>query len=160
MEKVEKDYRELLELFNKHKVKYCIVGAFAVAFYAIPRYTKDLDILIEPTRANGRRILRALKEFGFGMLNLSADDFAHEGRIIQLGYEPVRIDILSSIDGCTFTEVWKNKTKGYYGNEAVYFIGIEDLIKNKRVSKRKQDRADIDILLTAIKQKNNRCKNL
>jgi hypothetical protein len=152
MEKIEKDYEELLSLFNKRKVKYCIVGAFAVAFYAIPRYTKDMDILVEPSNSNAKRILNALFEFGFGALDLSVEDFNKEGMIIQLGYEPIRIDIITSIKGCSFASVWKNKRKGKYGKENAYFIGLDDLIKNKQFLKRKQDKADTDILLAAKKK--------
>lgn len=147
MEKVEKDYEELLRLFNKHKIRYCIVGAFAVAFYAIPRYTKDMDILVEPSRENANKILNALNKFGFESLKLSVDDFSHEGKIIQLGYEPVRVDIITTIKGCAFDEVWKNKKKGRYGKEKVYFIGLDELIKNKEAAKRKQDEVDLKILL-------------
>jgi hypothetical protein len=152
MKEIEKDYEELLRLFNNHKVKYCIVGAFAVAFYAVPRYTKDMDILVEPSIRNSERILKALTEFGFGTLKLSGDDFSKENRIIQLGYEPIRVDIITSIEGCTFEQVWKNKKKGVYGKENVYFIGLNELIKNKRILKRKQDKVDLDILLTAKKR--------
>ena len=152
MKEIEKDYEELLKLFNKHKVKYCIVGAFAVAFYAVPRYTKDMDILVEPSIRNSERILKALTEFGFGTLKLSGDDFSQENRIIQLGYEPIRVDIITSIEGCTFEQVWKNKKKGVYGKENVYFIGLNELIKNKQSLKRKQDKADIDILLITKKR--------
>ncbi|MEW6410043.1 MAG: hypothetical protein AB1488_08020 [Nitrospirota bacterium] len=152
MEKVEKDYEELLRLFNKHKVKYCIVGAFAVAFYAKPRYTKDMDILVEPSIENGKKIVESLNEFGFGTLGLSINDFTQEGGIIQLGYEPVRVDIMTSIEGCTFRQVWKNKKRGKYGRENIYFIGLEELIKNKQASKRKQDKVDLDILLIAKKR--------
>jgi len=94
--KVEKDYEELLKLFNKHRVKYCIIGAYAVAFYAKPRYTKDMDILVEPSIKNGQKIVNALNEFGFKSLNLSEKDFSLRGKIIQLGYEPVRVDIITS----------------------------------------------------------------
>ena len=152
MKKTEKDYEELLKLFGKHKVKYCIVGAFAVAFYAVPRYTKDMDILVEPSILNAKRILKALIEFGFETLELSVEDFSQEGKIVQLGYEPVRVDIVTSIDGCTFGEVWRKKRKGQYGKENVYFIGLDELIKNKRLLKRKQDEVDIDILLDAKKR--------
>lgn len=156
MEKTEKDYEELLRLFNKHKVKYCIVGAFAVAFYAVPRYTKDMDILVKPDIENGKRIVNALNEFGFEGLKLFADDFSKKGRIIQLGYEPVRIDIVTSIEGCNFEQVWKNKKRGQYSKEKVYFIGLDELIKNKKASGRKQDKVDIDVLLIAKKRKRKR----
>lgn len=154
MKRAEKDFRELLRLLNKHNVKYCIVGAYAVAFYAIPRYTKDMDILVEPSKENALKVLRALKDFGFVDIGLTADDFNKEGRIIQLGYEPVRIDIVTSIDGCSFNEVWENKVTGKYGDEDVYFIGLEELIKNKSVAKRKQDEIDLEILLSIRKGRN------
>lgn len=154
MKKTEKDYEELLRLFNKHKVRYCIVGAFAVAFYAVPRYTKDMDIFVEPSPKNSRRIVKVLNEFGFETLELSINDFSQEGKVVQLGYEPVRVNIITSIEGCAFDQVWRNREKGKYGKENVYFIGLNELIKNKRALKQNQDKADIDILLSAKKQLN------
>lgn len=144
--KVEKDFEELLGLFNKHQVKYCIVGAFAVAFYARPRYTKDLDILVEPEIKNGKKIIVALSEFGFEGLGLSPEDFTQKGRIIQLGYEPVRVDLLTSIEGCSFKQVWRNKKTGVYGKEKAFFIGKNELIRNKKSLRRKQDIADLELL--------------
>lgn len=147
--KLQKDYEELLKLFNKHKVAYCIVGAYAVAFHARPRFTKDLDILAESDLENGKKIIKALKEFGFQSRDLSAEDFSKEGKIIQLGYEPVRVDIVTSIDGCTFEEIWKNRKAGFYGKQKVFFIGIKELIKNKKVTGRRQDEADLEVLKKA-----------
>ncbi len=144
--KTQKDYEELLELLNKHKVKYCIVGSYAVAFYSRPRYTKDIDILIEPTPENAGKILKALNEFGFGSLKLSEKDFTEKGQIIQLGYEPVRIDIITSMPGLDFDTVWKNRKKGNYGDLKVNFIDLKNLIKSKKVSGRNQDKADLEVL--------------
>ena len=144
--KVEKDYEEFLSLFNKHKVKYCIIGAFAVAFYAKPRYTKDIDILVEPCNDNAQKILKVLKEFGFGDLSISQDDLTAEGNILQLGYEPLRIDLLTKLEGFLFQDIWKNRMAGEYGSERVYFIGLDDLIRNKKQSDRPTDRIDIDLL--------------
>lgn len=81
----ERDFEELLGLFNRHRVRYCIVGAYAVAFHARPRYTKDIDLLVEPSLENGRKIVAALKAFGFGSLKLTPEAFAQPGRFIQLG---------------------------------------------------------------------------
>ena len=89
--KVEKDYEEFLSLLNKHNVKYCIIGAFAVAFYAKPRYTKDIDILVDSSKENAQRILIVLEEFGFGELAISIEDLTRDGNILQLGYEPLKI---------------------------------------------------------------------
>lgn len=146
MPTVEPDYEELLRLFNKHRVHYCVIGAYAVAFHAVPRFTKDLDLLVGPSLENGKRIIRALKGFGFGSLDLSSSDFDRPGRIIQLGYEPVRVDLLTSIEGCTFEQVWKHRVTGRYGKQRVAFIGLNELILNKRASCRQQDQADLEIL--------------
>ena len=145
--KTEKDYEEFLELLNKHDVRYCIIGAFALAFHARPRYTKDMDILIEPTTDNAKRLLMALDEFGFGSLNLAVKDFSTQGNIIQLGYEPVRIDIITSIEGLDFTDIWKSRIQGPYGKQTVNFIDRQNLIRSKKLSNRAQDKADLELLL-------------
>ena len=142
----ERDFEELLKLFNKHRVRYCIIGAYAVAFHARPRYTKDMDILVEPSIGNGQRIVRALKEFGFGGLKLKPEDFVQPGRFVQLGYEPVRIDLLTSIEGCAFDQVWTHRARGQYGNVRTFFIGRNELIRNKKLSARHQDHADLELL--------------
>jgi predicted nucleotidyltransferase len=132
--RVEKDYQEFLKLLNKHKVKYCIIGAYAVAFYAKPRYTKDIDIFVGPTADNAKKILKVLKGFGFGELSITLDELTRKGNIFQLGYEPVKIDLLTKIEGLKFQEVWTNRVTGDYGSEMVNFIGLDDLIKNKKIS--------------------------
>ncbi|MBU0672625.1 MAG: hypothetical protein KJ732_06330 [Candidatus Margulisbacteria bacterium] len=144
--RLEPDYEELLRSFNKHKVKFCIVGAYALAFHAQPRYTKDMDILIEASTKNGAKIIKALKDFGFGTLKLSANDFTKEKQVVQLGYDPVRIDLLTSVEGCTFKEVWQHKKAGEYGEIKVYFIGRNELIKNKKALSRPQDKVDLELL--------------
>jgi len=144
--RVEKDYEEFLKLLNRHRIQYCIVGAYAVAFHARPRYTKDIDILIEVSKDNACKMIQALDEFGFGDLELTEEDFLKEGLIIQLGYEPVRIDLLTTISGCTFKEIWDHKKFGDYGDEKVIFIGKEELIKSKKAAGRKQDEADLELL--------------
>ena len=142
----ERDFVELLRLFNKHRVRYCIVGAYAVAFHDRPRYTKDMDILVEPSIKNGEKIVTALKEFGFGSLKLTPEDFIQPGRFIQLGYEPVRVDLLTSLKGIAFDQAWKHRAVGRYGNVRVFFIGREELIQNKEAVGRRQDQADLDRL--------------
>jgi hypothetical protein len=144
--KIEKDYEEFLSLLNKHSVRYCIIGAYAVAFYAKPRYTKDIDILVDPNKENAQKILRALKEFGFGELAISVDDLIREGNILQLGYEPLRIDLLNKLEGFQFQEIWQNRVTGDYGSEKVFFISLDDLIKNKKMSTRPSDKIDIELL--------------
>ncbi|MBI4358237.1 MAG: hypothetical protein HY584_02965 [Candidatus Omnitrophica bacterium] len=142
----EQDFVELLRLFNKHRVRYCIIGAYAFAFHVRPRYTKDMDLLVEPTITNGRKIVSALKEFGFGSLKIRAKDFAEPERFIQLGYEPVRVDLITSIKGCTFRDIWKHRVRGTYGTQPTFFIGKNELILNKEATARKQDQADLELL--------------
>jgi len=151
--KVEKDYEEFLSLLNKHNVKYCIIGAFAVAFYAKPRYTKDIDILVESSKENAQRILKVLEEFGFGELVISIEDLTCDGNILQLGYEPLRIDLLNRLEGFQFQDIWQNIVKGEYGSESVHFIGLDDLIKNKKMSDRPSDKIDIELLEKTRKEK-------
>ena len=146
--KTEKDYEEFLELLNKHNVRYCVVGAFALAFHARPRYTKVMDILIEPTTDNAERLLIALDEFGFGSLNLAIEDFSTRENIIQLGYEPVRIDIMTSIKGLEFADIWEHRIQGPYGKQTVNFIDRQNLIRSKKLSNRAQDKADVELLLS------------
>jgi len=150
--KTEKDFEGLLKLFNKNKVRYCIIGAYAVAFYAEPRYTKDMDIFVEPDKDNARRIIKSLSEFGFKSLALEEKDLIRKGKIIQLGYEPVRIDLITSIEGCDFKEAWNNKAIGNYGKQKVIFIGLKELIKNKKKTGRKQDSVDIAVLISKKKK--------
>ena len=102
------DFKELFELFNKHNVEYVIVGGYALAYHGAPRYTGDIDILINPTEDNAERVLEALGEFGFGALGLSVKDFTQPGQILQLGYPPSRIDILTSISGVDWNEITEN----------------------------------------------------
>lgn len=143
---VEKDYEEFIALLNAGNVRYAIVGSFAVAVHARPRYTKDMDILVEPTRENAERLLRALKAFGFDSPDLTADDFLDPDCVVQLGSEPVRIGVLTSVNGCTFAEIWENRTTARYGSTEAVFIGKQQLIKTKLAAHRPQDVADLHLL--------------
>lgn len=143
---VSKDYTELFACFARHGVKALVVGAHAVAFHAKPRYTKDLDLLVEPERANAERLLVALADFGFGGLRLVAEDFLTPGTVIQLGYPPNRVDLLTAITGVSFEEAWEGRVQGNYGGQPVWFIGKAALIRNKQAAGRPQDRIDVEWL--------------
>jgi len=143
---IQKDFKELLELFNNHNVEYIIVGSYALAHYGAPRYTGDIDLYVKPEKSNAERILSALNDFGFGTLDLSSDDFCVTGRVIQLGNPPVRIDIITSISGVDWDEVRNNRIEGNYGDVKVCFIGQEQYIKNKKASGRKKDIADLEAI--------------
>ncbi|MFO7708794.1 MAG: hypothetical protein R6V84_11520 [Desulfobacterales bacterium] len=143
---IQSDFRDLLESFNKHKVEYLIVGGYALAFHGAPRYTGDLDIFINASADNADRILNALKEFGFGSAGLSVQDFSEPNKVIQLGYPPVRIDIVTSISGVSWAEAFQNRVGGKYGETPVFFIGREQFVVNKRTVGRKRDLADLEAL--------------
>ena len=142
----QRDFKGLLALFNAHNVEYAIVGAYALSHYGVPRYTGDLDILIRSDAENARRILDALSEFGFGNLGLTAMDFTVLNRVIQLGYPPVRVDLLTSITGVSWQEVADNRETGIYGGVPVFYIGRAQLVKNKRLTARQKDLADLEAL--------------
>jgi hypothetical protein len=141
-----KDLREFLESLNSKKVEYVIVGGYAQAFHGRPRFTGDIDVLVRPSRENGVRLKAALAEFGFGQLGLSEEDFLSEGQVVQLGVAPNRIDILTSITGCKFDEVWRTRIAAELAGVSVNMIAREAYIKNKRASGRAQDLADLDAL--------------
>jgi len=139
------DFAELVAALNHNKVEFVIVGAHAVAFHGYARGTKDLDILIRSVPENIPRVLAALKDFGFGSLGLKEADFA-EGNVIQLGYPPNRVDLLSRISGVDTEKAWKMRVKGTYQGLPAYFISRECLLKNKRAADRGQDRLDVQKL--------------
>lgn len=144
--RVEKDFRDFIASLNEFDVHYLIIGGFAYSFYVEPRYTKDIDILIEQSKENALKILNSIHHFGFEDIGLTEKDFLESGQIIQLGMEPVRIDILTSVKGMEFSKLWKNRVQGRYGDIRVYFISKQDLIKCKQNSGRKQDLADVEKL--------------
>lgn len=146
---VSSDFKDLLNLFNAYRVKYLIIGGYAVVKYTEPRYTKDLDLWIRADRKNAAAVFRALREFGAPLAGLTEDDFAHEGYFYQMGVPPVRVDILMSITGLTFDEAWKHRDKANFDGIPVTFIAREDLITSKLASGRPQDLIDVAMLSQA-----------
>jgi hypothetical protein len=143
---VAKDFEEFFASCNKHEVEYLIVGGYAFALHAHPRYTGDLDIFVQASKENARRIIRALEEFGFTSPSLAWQDLTAPGRVIQIGYPPLRIDLLTAIDGIEFKEAWPKRVESTYGQQKVHVISKEDLVTNKRASGRKQDLLDLEDL--------------
>lgn len=140
------DYRELLAEFNAQSVEFLVVGAHAVAAYGHVRATKDLDLWIRPTPENAVRAIRAIQAFGAPLLDLTVDDLCTPGIVFQIGVEPLRIDILTAIDGIEFAEAWAGRTPVSFEGEDVYVLSRRDLIVNKRSSGRLQDLADVERL--------------
>lgn len=143
---IPSDFIKLLECLNAHEVEYVIVGAYALAFYGHPRLTGDMDICVLPEAVNADKVITALKDFGFGSFELSADDFITPDIVIQLGRPPVRIDIMNSLTGISIEEIFSNRVEGILGNIQVHFIGRREFIKNKLALGRKKDLADIEAI--------------
>jgi len=143
---VQEDFREFLKLLNAHEVKFMIVGGYALAYHGAPRFTGDIDVFIQSDLENAKRIMNALTDFGFSSPDLSVDDFQDPDKIIQLGYPPVRIDIITSLSGVGWEEADDSKEAGMYGDVPVSYIGEKQYIMNKWVSGRMKDLADIEAL--------------
>ncbi len=143
---VQKDFRDLLKLLNDHKVKFMVVGGYALAFHGAPRYTGDIDIFVKPDSENAKRVLDALADFGFRSLGLTLDDFQSPNRVVQLGVPPVRIDLITSLSGITWEAAEASKVQGTFGDVSICYIGKDQFIVNKRASGRKKDLADIEAL--------------
>jgi len=142
----EKDFVYFIELLNTHNVEYMVVGAHALAYHGRPRHTGDLDIWIKPSMENAGKMINVLKDFGFGSLGLTEDDFLKENYVTQLGYPPLRIDILNSISGVNFDDAYKGRILGENDNLHISFINISDFIANKKASGRPKDLGDIEAL--------------
>ena len=144
--KLDPDFKEFIQLLNGNNVRYLVVGGYAVAIYGHPRYTKDLDIWLWIDSRNAHQVVKTLEQFGFGSLELSAEDFADPNQVIQLGYPPNRIDLLTSVSGIDFDECYPQRCPIEVDDVMVDFIDLENLKKNKRSSGRMQDLADLENL--------------
>ncbi len=142
----EKDFVDFIELLNAHQVEYMVVGAHALAFHGRPRHTGDLDIWIKPSSANADKMVKVLKDFGFGSLGLTEKDFIKENNVTQLGYPPLRIDILNAISGVDFEDAYKGKIDAEVDDLQISYINIKDFIANKQASGRAKDLGDIEAL--------------
>jgi len=143
---LERDRREFIELLNAHNVHYVIVGAFALAHHGRPRYTGDIDFFVEASAQNAEQLSQVLEHFGFANVGVAEEDFTAADQIVQLGVEPKRIDIMTSISGVSFAEAWNSREYGELDGLQVPFISRELLKRNKAAVGRKQDLADLDYL--------------
>jgi predicted nucleotidyltransferase len=134
-------FKEMLQRLNAHHVDFLIVGGYAVMKYSEPRFTKDLDIWVDSSPVNGERVYAALAEWGAPLRedHVTAGDFATYNITYQIGRAPMRIDIITSIDGIRFQEAWSRRVAGRLSGENVYFISLDDLIRNKETSGRASD---------------------
>ena len=144
--KLQKDLREFIECLNAENVEYVIVGAHALAYHGHPRYTGDLDVLLRPSQGNAERVLSALSTFGFADMEISVDDLLALDHVVQLGVSPNRIDLVVSLDGLTFDEVWEGRISTKLDGLPLNVISREHLKINKLAVGRPQDLADVDAL--------------
>jgi hypothetical protein len=145
------DWWDVLRTLNDHGVRYLLIGGHAVSVHSAPRYTEDLDILVEPTRANGARLHRALVAFGLGSFAPRADELVR-GPFWQFGRKPVRIDVLTEIPAIDFRKAWARRVEARYGDLLVPILGRADLIANKRAAGRPKDLVDAEALERAERE--------
>ncbi|MBV5260859.1 hypothetical protein FLX56_20795 [Synechococcus moorigangaii CMS01] len=145
---LNQDFREFIQLLNDNQVKYLVVGGYAVAIHGHPRYTKDIDIWVEMSEENSRKLIMVLDQFGFGSLGITDEDFQTPDQIIQLGYPPSRINLITTPDGVNFNNCYQSKVEVSIDNMMIDFIDLENLRKNKLASGRLQDLADLENLQT------------
>ena len=156
------DYSELLSILNAHRVKYLVIGAYAVAIHAQPRATKDLDILVAADPQNAKAVFAALAEFGAPLQGLTSADFEEPGPFFRMGREPVGVDILTAIPGVEFDTAWPRRVEDVLDEETnlrANFISREDLLAAKRAAGRPQDLADIEAIEKAAESQPEPSKN-
>jgi hypothetical protein len=138
------DFVDLLRAFIGADVRFLVVGAYALALHGRPRATGDLDVWVEPSPENARRVMQALAAFGAPLAQIAEADFARAGVIYQIGVPPGRIDILTDLTGLTFAEAWPDRLRRPFGDIEVDFIGRAAFLRNKRATGRPKDLGDID----------------
>jgi hypothetical protein len=140
------DFKELLLAFNANNVEYLIVGAHALAAHGHIRATKDMDVWVRPERSNAQKVLQALADFGAPLSDLTADDLSRKDTIFQIGLPPLRIDIITEIDGVEFADAWPDRVETSFGGVPTFVISRHHLITNKKTAARIQDLADVQQL--------------
>jgi hypothetical protein len=137
------DFKDILSCLRNESVEYLIVGAYALAGYGYPRATGDIDIWVKNDSENARRVLRALSAFGAPVSELTVDDFTTPDLVFQIGVEPNRVDILTSVDGLEFSEAWENRVHLVVDGIDIVQLSKADLLKNKQATDRDKDQGDI-----------------
>jgi hypothetical protein len=143
---LNQDFKEFIQSLNDSHVRYLVIGGYAVALHGYPRYTKDIDIWIDMSAENAANLVKALDQFGFGSLELEAADFLVPDQVIQLGYPPSRIDLITSPPGVDFGVCYASRIEVAFDEVTVKFIDLDNLKKNKKASGRLQDLADLENL--------------
>ena len=145
-----RDFQDFLRLLNANAIRYVVIGGYAVAYHGYVRYTGDLDIFVELSENNAAKLVCALREFGFALPQLKPALFLRKGRIVRLGCEPMRLEILNEIDGVSFEECYRRRCRSGVGNLRINFISLPQLLRNKRASGRQKDLADVEALTSKM----------
>jgi Nucleotidyl transferase of unknown function (DUF2204) len=140
---LNQDFKEFIQLLNAHKVEYLIVGGYAVAIHGYPRNTGDIDFWLKSSVENAEKMVKALIDFGFGSLDVSVTDFLKNDSVVQLGFPPNRIDILTSVSGLQFDDAWSQKKEVNFEGEIINFISLHHLRINKKSTGRDKDNLDL-----------------
>lgn len=146
---INSDFSELLRIFNANKVKYLVIGGYAVIQHGEPRFTKDLDLWISTEKNKRSGCLPVAARIWCATMGLAESDFSEEGYFYQMGVPPVRVDILMGIPGVVFAQAWERRMEVKFDDLVVKFISRDDLIASKRASGRIQDILDADSLTTS-----------
>jgi hypothetical protein len=140
---LSQDFKEFVQLLNAHKVEYLVVGGYAVAYHGFPRSTGDIDFWIKPYSENIESLLKALFDFGFGSVDIEKSDFLDKDQVVQLGFPPNRIDIMTSVSGLEFDKCWQERTIVDFEEEKINFISLHHLRINKEKTGRDKDKIDL-----------------
>jgi hypothetical protein len=143
---LQPDFREFLSLLIRHEVRFLVVGGYAVGVHGYPRFTGDLDIFVAVSPENAAKLVRAFREFGFDLPGLSEEPFLEARRLVEIGVEPTKIQVMTSISGTTFDDAWASHVEVETGGTRVPFIGYEELLRNKRATGRSKDAVDAEHL--------------
>jgi len=127
---LNRDWTEFLRLLISRRVKFLLIGGHAVAGHGEPRLTEDLDVFVDRSAENAKRLREALVDFGFGSVAPPSKELSRPHKVFMLGRKPWRIDILTSIDGVSFAEAWASRVAARFIATPLYVIGLEMLIKN------------------------------
>lgn len=140
------DFKEFLQLLNSEKVEYLLVGGYAVGYYGYPRATGDMDVWIAVNTVNAAALSRVLRRFGFRADTVSTQSFLTVGKVIRMGIPPVRIDLVTRVDGIDFAQCFPRRTLARLDDVEVNLIGLDDLKANKRAVGRPKDIDDLEHL--------------
>lgn len=150
MEDLSQDFQDLIESFTSHRVRFIVVGGYALAFLGHPRFTEDIDLWIERSEDNAQRVRAALAESGIAMDDEAARQLTQDRMLLQFGIKPQRVDILTFLDGCSFTTAIDRATISSLGGSEVAFLSLEDYVLTKRASGRSKDLRDLEDLREAL----------